>query len=414
MTAVDVGSINVLPEGYVGDMSEEDDYDMHAVVDDGSIGPDPTKEYMERLDLLDNAVRECTFVSKSYGGIASPTSRHFYASVLFTALITRGVSLLMLAPHTPWADKKIEHWDYASLAGIVRTMIEIRIAYYYLCAEKCSDDEWNFRWNLFNLHDCTSRIRLFDAIGDVEQVQGFKAQADELRERLTSNAFFHSLDTKRHKKLLHGQTAYLFPLEEIAEKAGIAVNLFRWLYVLFSSHVHSLPMSFYRIGGDNPDRGRGLPSLVEETYSSLCLSLAADLLVQTRDEVHRLFEGLGRKGGEGAVSDAPSDVVEDSMAEGLAVGESVTVNATDDIQIVVTRKEDDAFDLSYHYTLTGEVVLERSVSGSGESEIKSIEPFFWQFFLNGEPTTEKALIKAMEVAHALKVDHVKKKIMIKT
>lgn len=65
------------------------------------------------------------YVSKGYAGIPAPTGRHFYASVLFTVLITRGVSLLTLAPHTPWVDKKIEHWDYSSLAGIARTMIEL-------------------------------------------------------------------------------------------------------------------------------------------------------------------------------------------------------------------------------------------------------------------------------------------------
>jgi hypothetical protein len=39
---------------------------------------------------------------------------------------------------------------------------------------------------------------------------------------------------KRNKELLHGYTACLFLLEEMAEKAGIAVGSFRWLYVLSS------------------------------------------------------------------------------------------------------------------------------------------------------------------------------------
>lgn len=83
---------------------------------------------------------------------------------------------------------------------------------------------------------------MFDALGDAAQVSALKEQANELRERLTSNPFLATLDPKRHKRLLHGQTAYLFPLEEIAEKAGIELSVFRWLYVLFSAHVHALPM----------------------------------------------------------------------------------------------------------------------------------------------------------------------------
>ncbi len=238
-------------------MGVEEEKDLTGIVDMGGLEPEPSQNYKESLDALDNVARECIHISKGCGGILSPTARHFYSSVLFTVMITRCVSLLTLAPHSPWASKQIEHWDYGSMTGIARTIIELRVAYYYLCSEECDDDEWQFRWNLFNLHDCTSRIRMFDALGNTEEVEGFKQQADELRERLKSNPYFETVDAKRHKKLLHGQTAYLSPLEDIAERAGIDRSEFRFLYVLFSSHVHALPMSFYRIGGDNIERGRG-------------------------------------------------------------------------------------------------------------------------------------------------------------
>jgi hypothetical protein len=60
---------------------------------------------------------------------AALTQKHFHASVLFTAMLSRSLSLLMLAPHSPWAHKMIEHWDYASAAVILRTMMELRAAY---------------------------------------------------------------------------------------------------------------------------------------------------------------------------------------------------------------------------------------------------------------------------------------------
>jgi hypothetical protein len=391
-------------------MTSNDENNLQAIVDDGNFGAEPSESYRESLNVLDNVVRECMYVSKSYAGIPAPTGRHFYASVLFTVLITRGISLLTLAPHTPWADKKIEHWDYASLAGIVRTMIELRVAFYYLCAENCSDDEWNCRWNLFNLHDCVSRIRMFDALGDTEQVEAFEVQADELRGRLKSNPFFNALDAKRHKKLLHGQTAYLFSLEEIADKAGIAVNQFRWLYVLFSSHVHGLPMSFYRLGGDNTERGRGLPSPVEDGYSSLCLSLASTLLVATRDELHQLFEGLGQPMEEIAADED----IQKQVQEGLQIGQSAPFDATEDIQMVFTRTAENTIDTVYVDRTTGEVVLERSDSEENGAELKWFEPVFWSVSLNGKPATERALIKALEEPHAFRVDHVQHSIIFKT
>ena len=124
---------------------------------------------------------------------------------------------------------------------------------------------------------------MFHALKEDAHVEGFEKQAEELRERLRSNPFFQALTEGQQRKYLNGQSAYLMPLEDIAERAGVEKKLFRWLYVLLSSHVHSLPMSFYRIGNGEEERGRGLPSPVEENYTSLCHSLATTFLTATRD-----------------------------------------------------------------------------------------------------------------------------------
>lgn len=119
--------------------------------------------YARSLELLDNVVRECISVSQQYQGLRVPSTKHFYSSVLFTALISRGVTLTILAPHSSWSEKIIEHWDYASAAMIVRSMMEIRAAFHYLCIDPCSDEEWQCRWNLLNCmialpgYDCFQR-----------------------------------------------------------------------------------------------------------------------------------------------------------------------------------------------------------------------------------------------------------------
>lgn len=390
-------------------MSDDGTPALSDLVDQGTLGPEPSDDYLAALDMLDNVVRECMFVSKRYAGIPSPHTRHFYASVLFTLMLTRSVSLLMLAPHTPWAVKRIEHWDYGSMTGVARTLIELRIAFFYLCSEQCPEDEWQFRWNLFNLHDCTSRIRMFDAFGDEDQVEGFKTQADELRERLTTNPFFETIDPKRRKKLLHGQTAYLAPLETIAERAGIDLWMFRFLYVLFSSHVHALPMSFYRIGGDYPERGRGLPSEPEEGYSSLCLSLSATLLVRTRDEIHALFEPL-------EVPDAcpfPSPA-EPETPPAMEIGEAQLVDATDEIQLRIRRTDERLYTTTYIHRPAGAEVLERSDDEDGTTQLLFFDPYFWTVFLDGGPATEGALEQAIENRHAHRIDHLNREIHFKT
>jgi hypothetical protein len=92
--------------------------------------------------------------------------------------------------------------------------------------------------------------------------------------------------------LLNGQTPYLYPIEDLLDKAGLEKSTYRWLHILFSTHVHGLPMSYYRLGEQN--RGRGLSSPVEEGYTIICHSLACVLLTASRDEIKSLFDGLQR------------------------------------------------------------------------------------------------------------------------
>lgn len=382
-------------------MSGDESFTMDDVLDASNVGPEPSEEYIQALSVLDNVVRDCMYVSKRAGGLPSPTSAHFFASVLFTVLVTRGVSLVNLAPHSPWANKMIEHWDYSSLTGIVRTMVEIRVAYFYLCHEQCTEDEWYCRWNLFNLHDCCSRIRLFEALGATEEVEGFRVQADELRDRLRANSFFMDLDPKRHKKLLHGQTAYLFPLEEIAERAGIAIGSFRWLYVLFSAHVHSLPMSFYRMGGDNPERGRGLPSPVEEGYSTLCLSLASVLLTATRDEFSALFDEMTEE------PEYPTfdDEAEAEVTDALDIGGSTIVPVSDGMKFEIQRLSETSYQFRYLRLPGEELVLERVEDEETGTSLKWFDPYYWRFLLNGQPATESDLSALEDRPYMIKVDH---------
>lgn len=146
---------------------------------------EPSEHYRERVAGLDKVVRHCIAVSHRFAGIQSPTTAHYFASLLFTALCSRGVSLAIVAPHSTWSQKLIDHWDHGSMAIMVRSILEIRLAFFYLCIEQCTREEWSCRWNLFNLHDCTSRRRLFEGLSEIGRDDAeFDAQAKELRSRL--------------------------------------------------------------------------------------------------------------------------------------------------------------------------------------------------------------------------------------
>jgi hypothetical protein len=227
-------------------------------------------------------------VSRQHGGVLSPTGKHYWGSVLFTAMVVRSVSLVFAAPYSPWSRHTFEHWDHASVANICRTLMETRLTFYYLCVDAVDDAQWNVRWNLFNLHDCCARAELMATLEHVESEDTLAAQAEEIRERLRQNAYFQSFDIRRQRDLLRGRKPHLKPLEEIAIQCGIDLKTFRMMWQITSSSVHSLPFSFYRLG---EERARGVQTETEEHYTTLLFSFATVLLTGARDEFRTLMAG---------------------------------------------------------------------------------------------------------------------------
>lgn len=254
----------------------------------------PSQAYGKSVAALGTCIEECIVVSHECAGLRSPTSAHYYASLLFTSLCTRGVSLMSLLPYSPWAGKRFENWDFASTAGITRSILEVRLAFFYLCIETVDMAEWQCRWNTLNLHDCVSRIALFQEMPDSEkELEGFKEHQIELGKRLNDNAYFQALPEGRQRQIMNGKIAYLSSLEEVALRARIETQDFRILYKLLSSQVHGFPLSFYRMAEQN--RGRGVHSKSEEGYTTYCVSFAVQLLEATRNEMRALFRDVQRQ-----------------------------------------------------------------------------------------------------------------------
>lgn len=251
----------------------------------------PSEHFRETAARYRDLVLDCIQTSHKYAGIRSPTGAHFYASALFTVICSRAVAVLKLVPEIAEEDTCKASWDYGAIAVLARALLEARLSFYYLGIEAVSEDEWYCRWNLMCLHDCCSRQRLFEVIPSPDaasQVVGFQAQADELRQRLNSNAHFVSLAPGLRKKWLNGGDAYLCSLEEIGSRVGIEVGQFRMFYRMLSSQVHSLPLSFFRM--DEGNRGRGVHSEFDESFVLLTLSFLCVLLAGSRDEMHRKFK----------------------------------------------------------------------------------------------------------------------------
>jgi len=181
---------------------------------------------------------------------------------------------------------------------------------------------------------------------------------------------------------------------------------------LLSSHVHGLPMSFYRIGEGAEERGRGLPSATEESYTCLFLSFSMSLLVGARDELHELFRGLIPKKPRESTTAPVLDIEESGQK--LQIGETVVLPNQGAIQIEVTRESDTALSIVFIDIDSGEHVLRRRDSEDEGQSLEWFDPLFWRLIINDKPATSAAFDKLQELPFAFRVDFEAREILFKS
>lgn len=245
-------------------------------------------DYKESYKTFEAILEDCKNASINNAGIASPTSSHYYASLIFTKLCTSGISVLSICP-SPQSIGKKAHWDCACVATLTRCIIETYLVLHYLCIENCDSKEWEARWRLMNLHDHISRLKMFMVIeGSENQVAKFEAYTDEVKSDLSKTEYFQSLSEKQQKHYLKGNHAFFKSQDELIESAGGDVNEFRFRYRFLSNHTHSYPMGFYRMAKSG--RGTGVESEIEIGYTGMCLTWAGECLEKARPGFLELWD----------------------------------------------------------------------------------------------------------------------------
>ena len=213
------------------------------------------------------------------------------ASILFTRMCVTGVSILAVAPKNKSSK---EHWDFSAIAALARSLLECYLTFWYLTVEQLDEDEMLARLNLMHLHDCISRIEMFENLGTSDadpHMQGFANQAQELRERLMSRQYFINTFTEKQKhKLLKGKTAHFLSQDDILRRMGIDIKDFRFHWHFFSLHVHSFPASFYRV--TESKRGRGIENEVEKGYIAQTLEYLEKFIQRAIKDMLTLFPDM--------------------------------------------------------------------------------------------------------------------------
>lgn len=246
-----------------------------------------TEHYWTVLLKYISAVQSGIALSHKIAGKRSESPRQYAASVLFVRLLSAGTSVLHLCPGSP-ANTAGTHWDFSSLASVVRSLVRTELMLFYLGTEAVEEDESRARLLTMQLCDCTERQHLFQNFGaPAEETRGFQEQADRIRAELSSNRFFARLPDPVREGALKGNRASILTEDQILDRLGILNQSGRAFFRFISSHADVSPLAYYRTGENN--RGRGEESDTDKGYTATAIDLARDFIIRAEADMQALF-----------------------------------------------------------------------------------------------------------------------------
>lgn len=253
-------------------------------------------EYPDLLAEYDNLVSTATDISTRAAGRPVDSGRLFAASQLFTNLCGRSITLLRLLPQSRLDGARFEMWDTASIAVIVRTIMETSHAFDYLAVEEVADAERDARFRLVELHYlCEYRSILIRFGAKPEDLSAKTLEIEQLQRELTRNEYFAALPAHARRRAGTGETPFFKTNAEMASRFGFSDDTFRAVYKWISNYAHSHPFAFIRVSND---RGRGLDNPADRGYICRLIEIAngyvagcirgyCSLFVDLRDSIPR-------------------------------------------------------------------------------------------------------------------------------
>jgi Family of unknown function (DUF5677) len=199
------------------------------------------------------------------------TIRHSYASYMLYRICTVATSVTEL--YLRHEREPLTTLDYSSIAVLCRTIIDASIMYWYL-TEEITDDEWNFRLAVLNVHDSASRVRLFKGI-DPNEAETQRANLVAKKNALSDLALFNARTEEEKAKLLSGQTMYVNGMRSLLKSMNVGKVYFDGLYNYLSAHVHLAPLSYFRLR-----QGSAEEVTFARGFMQLCLYEASRMVVR--------------------------------------------------------------------------------------------------------------------------------------
>ena len=201
----------------------------------------PSEDIFEDVAGFANSVFQKLFVRS-----LDFLQQHAYAFKMLKKICLTSHSVGVLVEE--FEGKPMYYLDHGSIGVLCRTIIETAIMFWYL-SEQVSTEEWEFRLTVMNLHDATSRVRLFKGLIPEEAKQQSSLRAG-LKKVLAENAVFRKRNRQDRERLLGGQLLYVNEMRSLLRQMSYNEEYYDGVYNYLSAQVHSLPISYFR---DKPE-----------------------------------------------------------------------------------------------------------------------------------------------------------------
>jgi hypothetical protein len=192
-------------------------------------------------DIFEFVIKSAMQVSLLIGGKKSTTLAHSYASYMLFRICAVGASITEI--YRSHEREPLSTLDYSSIAVLSRTIIDASVMYWYL-TEEVNDEEWKFRKAVLDVHDASSRVRLFKGF-DSDEADTQRKALERRRKRLSGLPLFKVRDEKQREDLLSGKTMYVNGMRSLLKPMNVGKIYFDGLYNYLSAHVHLTPLSYF-------------------------------------------------------------------------------------------------------------------------------------------------------------------------
>jgi hypothetical protein len=166
-------------------------------------------------------------------------------STIFAMNCLTCISLLRLVPISSFYRpvEKLDAWDLASVASLVRNIIETYFVLFYVL-EQVSESESEARHCLWRFHESSERLKALRlGVPSSQRIAELEKEYLHRKKQLESSSFFQSLPTKQRKSLLDGRESKFLTQREIACRAGVSQKYLASCYKYCSNFIHTAPMS---------------------------------------------------------------------------------------------------------------------------------------------------------------------------